>query len=184
MATPNLLTGSQYYKVGDWVTFGWNFTSMQIKPSAVNVLATCSQASALWTIAANASYETSMKVLWDTNQYKTKQTPQLVMATYTLLIENANEAVATAIQHPGQLGTVNSFQFGMYLPQPYVPYSGEFNYGHLSRKLLANDCSSDFNCPTCNGASTLKQTFTVLFGMASITILSFTWFATGRFGVF
>jgi hypothetical protein len=29
-----------------------------------------------------------------------------------------------------------------------------------------------------------QKTLRFLFGMVSITILSFTWFATGRFGVF
>jgi hypothetical protein len=50
-------------------------------------------------------------------------------------------------------------------------------------KLIRN---TDFTCPTCNsGAMSLseKQTWSFLFGMASITIFSFTWFATGRFGV-
>jgi hypothetical protein len=125
MQTPNIITGAQYYKVGDWVTFGWNFTSVQRTPTAVNIYATCASASAMWTLAANASFHTSMKFFWDTNQYRTKQTPQLVMATYSLIIENANEAKATAITHPGELGTETGLTFGMYIPQAYVDYAGE-----------------------------------------------------------
>ncbi|KIW08355.1 uncharacterized protein PV09_01271 [Verruconis gallopava] len=166
MITPNPYAGSQYYKIGDWVTFAWNFTSIINKPKAVNVYATCSTASAQWTIAANMSYQPTQTVLWDTNQYTSKATPQLVMATYTLLIENADEAKATALSNPGELGTVNQFMFGMYVPQPYVPWT-------------------EFNCPTCSAALSGKerQALGFMFAMISITILSFTWFSTGAFGL-
>jgi hypothetical protein len=125
MMTPDVFAGAQYYKVGDWVTFAWNYTSLVNPPSAVNVIATCSAASAEWTIAGNMSFAPSHTVFWDTNQYKTRQTPQLVLATYTLIIENAEEAKATAQAEAGSLSSVDSFRFGMYPPQEYVPFSGK-----------------------------------------------------------
>lgn len=116
MIIPDRFAGSQFYKVGDWVTFAWNYTNVLATPTAVNVLASCSQNNAQWTIAANMSYQANQTVYWDTNQYKNKQTPQLIQATYTLIIENAEEAKATAISSPGEVGTINTFNFGMYPP--------------------------------------------------------------------
>ena len=91
MQVPGVFESQQFYKVGDWVTFGWNYTSVVNKPSAVNVIAQCSQIGAEWTIAANMSYEANQTVYWDTAQYNGKQTPQLVVASYTLIIENADQ---------------------------------------------------------------------------------------------
>ena len=128
MATPDIRSGAQYYKVGDWVTFGFNFTSVIATPVAVNVLASNSAANAEWTLAANMSYQPSVQILWDTNQYKGKNTPQLVMGTYTLRIENANQALATQVQAPGQLAAWQNFQFAMYTPAEYTPYDGKWRY--------------------------------------------------------
>jgi hypothetical protein len=188
MVVPDVFAGAQYYKVGDWVTFAWNYTSLVNTPSAVNVIATCSAASAEWTIAGNMSFAPSQTVFWDTNQYKTRQTPQLVLATYTLLIENAEEAAATGAARPGELSQVNSFRFGMYPPQEYVPIAGELGSQkplELMQETTTNNIP-DFTCPMCNSAlgGSERQALGFMFGMMSLTILSFTWFATGRFGVF
>jgi hypothetical protein len=128
MISPNVRTGSQYYKIGDWVTFAWNFTSVILTPTAVNVVASASSGNAEFTIAANLTYQDNMTVLWDTAQYTTRQGPQLVMATYTLIIENANEAKATGGPLAGELTSSENFLFGMYAPQAYVDYKGEFRY--------------------------------------------------------
>jgi len=168
MMTPNIISGAQYYKVGDYLTFGWNFTSVKAKPTAVNVLVSCSSANAQYTVAANMSYEDAMNVVWDTGKIAAQATEQqLLTNTYTLVIENANEKVATGVIQPGYFQSADSFQFGMYTPQTYTPWA-------------------EFNCPTCNAGLSLSEQHTLkfLFGMASITILSFTYFATGRFGVF
>jgi len=168
MQTPNIMSGAQYYRVGDYVTFGWNFTSVLAKPTAINVIASCSANSAEYTIAANLTYDDQMKIVWDTNKYAATATAQqLLTNTYTLVIENSDEKIATGIAQAGYLGLVNQFTFGMYTPQPYTPWA-------------------EFNCPTCSaGISSMeKQTLGFLFAMTSITIMSFTYFATGRFGVF
>lgn len=165
MQVPGVFESQQFYKVGDWVTFGWNYTSVVNKPSAVNVIAQCSQIGAEWTIAANMSYEANQTVYWDTAQYNGKQTPQLVVASYTLIIENADQSKATGIPQAGALGSQAAYRFAMYTPQEYVPFS-------------------DFTCPMCNSAPSQRQAAGLMFAMASITILSFTWFATGSFGVF
>jgi hypothetical protein len=125
MMIPDIFAGAQYYKIGDWVTFGWNYTSLVNPPSAVNVIATASAINNEWTIAANLSFAPTQTVFWDTNQYKTQQGAQLALATYTLIIENANSSKATSAPEPGGLTQVGNYRFGMYPPQPYVPFSGE-----------------------------------------------------------
>ncbi|KAK0249569.1 hypothetical protein LTS09_015261 [Friedmanniomyces endolithicus] len=54
LITPGPLATS-YYKIHDNATFAWNYTSLSITPSAVDVLAFCSSNSVTYTIAANAT---------------------------------------------------------------------------------------------------------------------------------
>ncbi|KAF3938372.1 hypothetical protein ABW19_dt0207033 [Dactylella cylindrospora] len=68
MQTPVTTSGSQYYKIGNPITFGWNYTSLIISPSAVNVEAFCSDNSQTYTIAQNLSIA-KPSVVWDTGSY-------------------------------------------------------------------------------------------------------------------
>src|SRR3954471_17214597 len=51
LKTPITTSGSLYYKIGEPITFGWNYTSLSISPTAVNVEAFCSDNSQTYTIA-------------------------------------------------------------------------------------------------------------------------------------
>jgi len=158
MVTPNPFAGSQYYKIGDWIHFAWNYTSLQATPTAINVVASCSQANAVFTIAANQSIQPTGQVYWDTSPL---QSGQLLTNQYTLIIWDADKPM-TATPQAGYLGAYSQFTFGMYERQPYSNLS-------------------DFNCPTCklSGAASLERmTFQFLLGMVGITVLSFTWFVT------
>lgn len=162
MLTPS--TGSTtYYKIGQYVTFAWNYTSLQVTPSAINVIASCSQNQGTWTLASNMSVKETGKVVWDTNG--TKTTP-LLTASYTLIIYDADSSVEDMTADPGHLSSQNRLIFGMYQPQPYTPLN-------------------EFVCVTCNGAFSALEKNALAFaaGMVTITVLSFTWFA-GDFGVF
>jgi hypothetical protein len=161
MITPNAILGPKYYKIEDYVTFAWNYTSLKITPTAVDILASCSDNSATYTIAANASVTgATQAVTWDTNQYY--ETP-LLMATYTLVVYDAASEV-TAMPRAGYLGTYDQFTFGMYIPQKYTPIA-------------------DYVCATCNGANSLtKHTAGFLAGMVVLTVVSFGWF-TGVAGL-
>ncbi|TID25203.1 ATP-dependent 6-phosphofructokinase [Venturia nashicola] len=165
MVNPSALAGSQYYKVGDYLTWGWNYTNVQATPTAVDLWAYCSAAKATYTLATNMTYEETGKFTWDTAAYAT-QAPQLGTNSYTLSIADAGIGMASS-KGAGYLNPVAMYTFAMYTPQPYTNYSS-------------------WVCATCNsGAGTLtpKNTWSFLGGMASVTVLSFTWFATGRFGV-
>ncbi|KAJ8108092.1 hypothetical protein OPT61_g8410 [Boeremia exigua] len=162
MVTPGVLAGSQFYKVGDFVTFAWNYTSLSQTPSAIDILATCTANQATYTIAVNHSAaETS--VVWDTSNPPSGQVPFLT-EKYTLLIYDAESSVSAA-PRAGYLGVFNSFQFGMYTPQPYVPFS-------------------EYECTNCNGALSHfeKMTLKALLFTTGTTIGSLVYF-TYTFGL-
>ncbi|RHZ47407.1 uncharacterized protein CDV56_104643 [Aspergillus thermomutatus] len=154
-----------YYKIGDYVTFAWNYTSLSVTPSAVNVLASCTMNSATYTLSSNMSVEATGKVVWDTAKYQANATVPLLTATYTLYVVDVDKDIGDTAS-AGHLGSQNGYTFGMYIPQSYTPLN-------------------EYNCATCNSAlsETERQALKFAFGMVMITIASFTWFA-GDFGVF
>lgn len=125
MLTPSALAQTTYYKVGDYVSFAWNYTSLSIKPSKVDVLVSCSANSATYTLKSNASFEKTGSVVWDTSLDATGTAP-LLTETYTLIIYDAQKAI-TDVATAGKLGVSNDFTFGMYVPQKYTPLSGKSN---------------------------------------------------------
>ena len=182
MITPSAIAQPSYYKIGDQITFGWNYTSLIVTPTAVDILVSCAANQATYTLSNNASVKETGSVVWDTKADESGTAP-LLTETYTLIIHDAAQAV-TAVGKAGYLGTFNSFTFGMYLPQPYTPLSGKStSRGPMRWATLTSVL--DFVCATCSGALSdmERQTLKFLFGMGMLTIMSFTWFA-GGFGVF
>jgi hypothetical protein len=116
--TPNPALGEQFYKIGDWVTFVWNYTSLVVTPSAVNVVASCSVNQQTYTIAANQSVQATGEVLWDTSSYQANSRNQLLTNQYTLIVYDSASQI-TAVPKAGYLGTYNQFVFGLYQPEPY-----------------------------------------------------------------
>ena len=127
MVSPAPTEGSQYYKVGDFVTFKWNYTSLSVTPSAVDIMASCSLNSHLYTLALNQSVKETGAVTWDTGNYQRAASmngqPPLVVETYTLVIYDAALSVS-ATAKAGYLGAFDQYTFGMYTPLPYVPLNG------------------------------------------------------------
>ncbi|KAK5150707.1 hypothetical protein LTR04_006751 [Oleoguttula sp. CCFEE 6159] len=162
MITPNALAGSQYYKVGNFITFAWNYTSLSVTPSAIDILATCKKNQAMYTLALNQTVRPTGEIVWDTGSYQASETPQLLTEVYTLIIHDAAKDT-TAAPQAGYLATFNTFQFAMYSPQIYTPLA------------------DGIQCATCSGALSAmeRQTLSFLFGMGALTVLSFMWFAGG-----
>jgi len=128
MITPAVFAGVQYYKVGDWVTLAWNYTSISIYPNHIDILATCTKNQATYTLAVNQSVEaTGNTVMWDTGAYQATGTVQLLTEMYTLMVYDSESSVSAA-PRPGYLGLANQFSFGMYTPQPYKDWEGKFYY--------------------------------------------------------
>ncbi|OJJ84744.1 uncharacterized protein ASPGLDRAFT_170668 [Aspergillus glaucus CBS 516.65] len=165
----SMLTPTQgatsYYKIGEKVTFAWNYTSLAVTPSAVNVVASCSMNDATYTISNNMSVAETGKVTWDTGKYQANATVPLLTATYTLVVYDVDGEIGDTAS-AGRLGSQNQFSFGMYVPQAYTPLN-------------------EYKCATCNGALPELDGHAVRFamGMVTLTVLSFTWFA-GGYGVF
>ncbi|KAJ6281085.1 hypothetical protein J3E71DRAFT_241360 [Bipolaris maydis] len=163
MVTPDALAGSQYYKVGDYITFAWNYTSLSVTPTAIDVLASCTANQATYTISVNMS-STETQVVWNTKETPEGQAPFLT-ENYQLLIYDANSTV-TAPPRAGYLGAFSGFTFGMYLPQPYT------------------SLQDGWTCPNCNAAlSNLERmTLTTMLFTCGTTVGSLVYF-TYQFGL-
>jgi hypothetical protein len=144
MITPNIMSGAQYYKVGDWIHFAWNYTSLQATPTAINVVATCSQNQATYTLAMNQSVGETGEVYWDTGAYQESASIPLLTNQYTLIVWDAAQPM-TATPRAGYLGSYQQFTFGMYTPQPYTPWSGKHhsintpNFSDANSELQTSD---------------------------------------------
>jgi hypothetical protein len=126
MITPNPFSTS-YYKIGDQVTFAWNYTSVSKLPKAVDVLVSCTANQNLYTLALNQSAQQTGSFVWDTGKYQSTATVPLLTESYTLIIYDAESSIS-ATAKPGYLGTYDGFIFGMYTPQPYTPWSSESSH--------------------------------------------------------
>lgn len=162
MVTPAATMGTQLYKIGDYVTWGWNYTNLQGPPTAVDVLVSCSKASNTWTLTQNMTFETEASYTWDTNKYqKTAIQSPLLTEEYTLVIYDAESSVS-ATGEAGYLAPFTGFTFGLYAPQAYTPLG-------------------EWKCVTCSaGVSDLdRRAIGAAVAMSVVTVLSFTWFVAG-----
>lgn len=166
MITPQTTDGTAYYRIGETITWAWNYTSLQGTPTAIDVLVSCSVATETWTLTQNMTFETLGSYTWDTNQYsQTAVASPLLTEEYTLIIYDADSSIS-ATTEPGYLSVYDSFIFGMYTSRPYSNLS-------------------EWKCVTCSAANSNLDSQALKFavGMATITVLSFTWFVTGFGGL-
>ncbi|PVI07352.1 hypothetical protein DM02DRAFT_608890 [Periconia macrospinosa] len=128
MITPSAIAGSQLYKIDDQVTFVFNYTSLSISPTAVDVMATCTANQATYTIALNQSVEATHTVVWDTKNYISDypNSAPLLTENYQLMIYDSNSSVSAAPK-PGYLAPYKMMSFAMYTKQPYVEWKGTFS---------------------------------------------------------
>lgn len=165
MITPGIFDTMQYYRIGDWVEFAWNYTSLKVTPTAIDILASCSANQGTFTIAVNQSVEETGRVYWDTQAYKDSgKNPQLLTNMYTLIIYDADSSVS-ARPKPGYLQTFQMHQFGMYEPRKYVPWD-------------------EFQCVGCNSAlSSHELSVLRIFAITGTTMLTSFLFFTYNFGL-
>lgn len=162
MLNPNTASSTLYYKIGNFVTFAWNYTSLSVTPTAVDILATCTANQHTYTLALNQSVSTNGTgaVTWDTNGYQATATVPLLTETYTLIIYDAAKSISASAS-PGYLDTFDTFAFGMYTPQPYVNMT-------------------EYVCVTCSGATALERQGLAVIGLAATAaVLGATWFTGG-----
>ncbi|KAG6016749.1 hypothetical protein E4U43_003183 [Claviceps pusilla] len=164
MQTPNtFLQPSGLYRISDYVTWSWNYTSLLGTPTAIDIIVSCSTASETWTLTANMSFATNVNYVWDTKQQANDAQNPLGNAMYTLIVKDSASAITQAPE-AGYLGAYTGYTFGMYTGLPYTPYPGWTCPGSCS-----NAASPNFN----------HQTVGMAIIMSVTTVLSFTWFVSG-----
>ncbi|KAI5195581.1 hypothetical protein AUEXF2481DRAFT_45139 [Aureobasidium subglaciale EXF-2481] len=170
MITPDVYATSTYYKIGNFITFAWNMTSLSATPTALDVMASCAANQHMYTLAVNQTVNgTSGTVTWDTGDYQSTATIPLLTETYTLVIMDAALPAVSATAAYGHLPVYSGHLFAMYVPQ-------STDYHNTS----GND-TQIYTCITCkSGASSLeRQTLAVIFGTVFITIATFSIFVGG-----
>ncbi|KAG6005487.1 hypothetical protein E4U21_007881 [Claviceps maximensis] len=164
MLTPNtFLQPSGLYRISDFVTWSWNYTSLLGTPTAVDVIVSCSMASETWTLTANMSFATSVNYVWDTKKQANDVQNPLGNAMYTLIVKDS-AAVITQPPEAGYLGAYTGYTFGMYTGLPYTPYPGWTCPG---------------SCSSAAGSIFYHQSVRMAIIMSVTTVLSFTWFVSG-----
>lgn len=159
----NTALGTALYRISDYVTFSWNYTSLQGTPTAIDVLASCSAARATWTLTGNMSFATSVEYVWDTTKQANDANQPLLTEQYTLIIKDSDISFDDRPE-PGYLGTNPALTFGLYAGKPYQNLS-------------------TWTCPGCHAsaASSVMDGKAIKFAatMSIATVLGFTWFVVG-----
>ncbi|KAI1355792.1 hypothetical protein F5Y01DRAFT_310677 [Xylaria sp. FL0043] len=166
---PPITAAETLYRIDntDPITWQWNYTSLQGKPSAIDVLISCSKATATWTLTQNMTFAPTATFTWDSNKFQEEQVgSQLPVEQYTLLIYDSDGSF-TDTPEPGYLAPYAGFQFGLYTASPY-------------------ENLSQWKCVTCSAAAggpLDRQAFSFAITMTVFTVLSFTWYVTGIAGL-
>jgi hypothetical protein len=165
MVTPAATAGLQLYKLGDNVTWAWNYTSLQATPTAIDVLISNTKVAQPWTLTQNMSWAEVQSYTWDTNSYTQLEqvvaTP-LLTDMYTLIVYDADSEM-TATPEAGYLAPYSGFSFGLYAKQEY------------------HDTGDGWQCASCSGAmgGMDSRALGTALAMSAVTVLTFTWFVAG-----
>ncbi|KAJ8119964.1 hypothetical protein ONZ43_g3204 [Nemania bipapillata] len=165
MISPPTTSAMPLYRIDntDPITWKWNYTSLQGTPSAIDVLISCSKATATWTLTQNMTFAPTATFTWDSNKFQQEQIgSQLPVELYTLIIYDAEGSV-TDTAEPGYLAPYSGFQFGLYTSKPYTSLN-------------------EWKCVTCSaapGGPLDRQALGFAVTMTMFTVLSFTWYVTG-----
>lgn len=159
----NTALGTALYRISDFVTFSWNYTSLLGTPTAVDVLASCPTATSTWTLTANMTFATSVDYVWDTKEQANDPNQPLLTAEYSLIVKDSDISFDDN-PDPGYLGTGSALKFGLYAGKPYQ-----------NRTV--------WKCPGCHASAASPaldgQSLKLAATMSVATVLSFTWFVTG-----
>lgn len=131
MKTPSS-DSTTYIKSGQPVTFGWNYTSLSISPSAINIEVSCSKNEQVYTLAQNQSLKSS-SIVWDTDKVAESGGLHLISGEYTLMIYDA-ESSPSDIASAGKLSAFE-YKFGIYVPQMYKPWPKAAKYVNVSVRV-------------------------------------------------
>lgn len=165
MTKPPSSAEPSYYKIAasNYVTFGWNLTSLYVTPTSLTVIASCSQNGNTYPVGpTNSAGEvdnvipgSSTEIIWSPFDYEQQpgNTP-LAAATYRLQIYD--ERGPAASQAGGRFSPYSGMQFALYRPQTYKPLS-------------------EWNCVNCNAATRLALNPISLMLFTSLIMLISGW---------
>lgn len=129
---PGTSIATTYIKAGNMATFEWKYTSLSITPKSLNVMAYCTMNAMTYTVTKIPAKQT--KIVWDTAAWAKNNSVHFLTSMYALRIYDSHSNMS-AIPRAGFLQPF-SYNFGIYEPQPYVPWSGDSTYVNAA---LASD---------------------------------------------
>jgi len=149
-------TTVSYFKIAPSIpiTFGWNFTSLYVQPSALTLSAFCSSNQNHYPVGATDGIipGTATSVVWEPWTYQTangQQTP-LVQGTYTLQVQDERGSAAPI--RGGFFSYNEQMTFALYTPQPYTPLS-------------------EWVCAQCNAGAGPLQPHPAVFGLVATIVV-------------
>ncbi|WRT69955.1 uncharacterized protein IL334_006946 [Kwoniella shivajii] len=164
---PPSTASASYYKIAqdNWITFGWNATSLYVQPSSLTIVASCSANGNIYpvgpnptpsgNVSANVFPGNTTKVVW--NPYEWEQIPgQVPFAEATYVLKIYDERGDGAAVKGGYLSPYAGKNFMMYRPGGYT------------------SLSDGWTCSTCSDAFTTfaQPAHLAIFTSLLITILS------------
>ena len=132
MIQPASSASQSYYKIasGEDITFKWNFTNVLATPESITVVAYCADNNVEYKVgptdgSSNTLPGKATQVVWNPYEWQLQpgQTP-FQQATYTLKIFD-ERGTGVALK-AGYLTPYTGTKFGMYKPQAYTPFAGEY----------------------------------------------------------
>ncbi|KAG0703656.1 hypothetical protein DFH29DRAFT_915558 [Suillus ampliporus] len=117
------IQSTSYYKIApsEYITFGWNFTSIVVTPTAITVAAVGANGNTYPVGPTDGVLPgTAQSVVWYPYGYQiANPSLPLVQASYTLHIWASGGP--SAAPTPGYLAPNSELVFAMYTPQAYTP---------------------------------------------------------------
>jgi len=148
------IQSNSYYKIApsEYVTFGWNFSSIIVTPTALTVAAVANGNTYPIGPTDGVISGTAQSVVWYPYGYQTANPSlPLVQASYTLHIWA--QGGPSAFPTPGYLEPNSELVFAMYTPQAYTPLS------------------SGWQCAGCSGALPQLKINSALPGVVAMIII-------------
>ncbi|KAG1848513.1 hypothetical protein DFJ58DRAFT_796142 [Suillus subalutaceus] len=143
-AQPGIITitmppiqSESYYKIApsEYVTFGWNFSSLVVTPTALTVAAVGANGNTYPVGPTDGVIPgTAQSVVWYPYGYQTAN-PSLPLAQESYTLHIWAQGGPSAFPSPGYLEPNSELEFAMYTPQAYTPLtSGKSAFVHARRR--------------------------------------------------
>ncbi|KAG1886187.1 hypothetical protein F4604DRAFT_1725083 [Suillus subluteus] len=161
-AQPGIITitmppiqSNSYYKIApsEYVTFGWNFSSLVVTPTALTVAAVGANGNTYPVGPTDGVIPgTAQSVVWYPYGYQTAN-PSLPLAQESYTLHIWAQGGPSAFPSPGYLEPNSELEFAMYTPQAYTPLT------------------SGWQCAGCSGALPQLKINSALPGVVAMIII-------------